>query len=263
MTHQSRPFEKTMRDLESSLQVQHIATFGLITCVPDDNPQEVLSRYPDIDHLPVRADGTIVGVLSRHEAGQHPQATTVRECMEPFSEQYLVSAEQPLLPFLDVLIAPPHFRLVLSGAHIIGIVTRSDTFNLPVRLLGFALSMQLEAVLAEMITTRHPDEQKWMTGLPEDERKGLLKELKKLREFRDNPEAIEVATFDQKIRLATKYYSLGESFQHEANEVRYMRNDVAHGHNYAENQDYLELFVGRLKLAEQWIHELTQRYLDL
>ena len=129
MARQHGAFEKTMQDLESGLQVEHIATFDLTTCIPDDNPHEVLSRFPDFDHLPVRENGVIVGILSRHESGGFIQAATVRECLQPLSEQYLVSAEQPLLPFLDVLIAKPYFRLVLSGTRITGIVTRSDTLK--------------------------------------------------------------------------------------------------------------------------------------
>ena len=121
--------------------------------------------------------------------------------------------------------------------------------------------MQLEAVIASMITTRYPNENDWIAHLSPKEGCRLLDALANLRKGRDNPAAIEVTTFDQKIRLVTKIYPLGDAFKSEAHEVREMRNDVAHGHNYAENQDYLELFLRRLKWARHWIQELTARYL--
>ena len=178
-------------------------------------PREILNRFQDFDHLPVCEDGKIVGVLYRRDVDTGSQTLTVRECMQKLSEHHLVSAEQPLLPFLEVLLEEPDFRLVVMGTRIAGIVTRSDVLNLPVRLLGFALSMQLEAVITAMITARCQDENEWIALLPEKAQATLLANLEKLTANRANPAAIEAVTFAQKIALGTDLHDLGDAFKHE------------------------------------------------
>ena len=42
MKNQQRVFDATMKNLQDHLQVQHIATFNLLTCLGDDHP----SRNP-------------------------------------------------------------------------------------------------------------------------------------------------------------------------------------------------------------------------
>lgn len=248
MNQQISLFDQTMKDLENNLQVRHITTLNPVTCATSDQVTEILSRYPDFDHFPVREGATVSGILSRDDSLQDSQST-VRECMQPLDERCLVAAEQPLLPFLAVLVEPPYFRLVLEGTQIIGIVTRSDTLNLPVRLLGVALCIRLESIFAELITRRWPNAADWLALLPDKDRKPLEKAVKRLTKERANPAAIELTDFRHKNFLIEKLFPADHDLARDADEIRQMRNDLVHGHDFARTYSDLEQFIGRLKLA--------------
>src|SRR6266550_170508 len=125
-------FEMTMQGLETGLQVQHIATLGqkLRTCQIDDKRDIATlfadSQFDGFDYIPVRKGNSIIGVISREDKGNIDKNNLQR-----LDESNLISAQEPLTRFIP-LMAITSYRLVLQGASIQGIVTRSDLLKLPV-----------------------------------------------------------------------------------------------------------------------------------
>ena len=89
---------------------------------------------------------------------------TVHDAMFPLDDPMLVSGDEPLMRFLPLLAERP-FRLVVMGARIQGIVTRSDVLKLPVYLLAFTLITHLKMVMARLIPAKHPDDDGWIERL--------------------------------------------------------------------------------------------------
>jgi predicted transcriptional regulator len=163
-------FEHTLTGLELGLQVHHIATYGLVTCAPDDLVDVVFSEYPEFDQIPVKNGQEVIGVLEREcsEIGK------VKHQMRNLDDGILVAANEPLLDFMPLMADIPFYRLVLTGSRINGIVTRSDLLKLPVRLLGFAMVTNLELMMQEVIQHQLPDDQVWMALLSNNRREKVV-----------------------------------------------------------------------------------------
>src|SRR5205807_6667849 len=107
---------------------------------------------PDFDQFPVKQGDATVGILLRE--GDHTMKI-VRDAMQPLCEGLIVSADMPIADLIPQL-RESHYRLVLRGGRIDGLVTQSDLLKLPVRLVVFALITHLEQVMADLIFLRLP-----------------------------------------------------------------------------------------------------------
>jgi hypothetical protein len=105
---------------------------------------------------------TIIGLLKKRECPEGAKGA-VRVHMQPLGEKTLVSADTPLLEFIqdDSL-----DRIVIGGTKIYGLVTRSDLLKLPVSLLGFALTMHAETLMLNIIRSTRISEKIWLTWVP-------------------------------------------------------------------------------------------------
>src|SRR5438270_786272 len=97
-------FKFTMSGLEKGLQVIHITTpvAQLLCCHHDENIETVLAR-PDLkafDQIPIKKQETIIGLLKRRECSEEAKGP-VRDYMQPLGEKILVSADTPLLEFIQ------------------------------------------------------------------------------------------------------------------------------------------------------------------
>jgi len=178
------PFETTLSAYKQGFHVSHIATFSLQTCALDETVDQVYERHPDFDQVPVAQEGCIVGVLERAD---HQSAGRVSEQARPLDDSILVEAGEPLIDFIPLMAAPPYYRLVLQGARITGIVTRSDLLKLPVRLLGFALVTNLELVMKEVIEKHLPEESEWLRLLSDKRKAKVLEKQERYAPKRMEP----------------------------------------------------------------------------
>src|SRR6266699_2172405 len=111
-------FKFTMSGLEKGLQVIHITTpAAQLLCCQDDEDIETVLACDDLkpfDQIPVKKQETIIGLLKRREC---PEGATgvARKHMLPLGEKTLVSADTPLLDFIqdDSL-----DRIVIDGTRI-------------------------------------------------------------------------------------------------------------------------------------------------
>jgi hypothetical protein len=253
-------FDVTMRGLESGLTVGDIATYGFLSCDGLDQAAEVLARdeLAQFDCIPVRDDGRVTGVLLRDDK----VSGTASEAMQHLHDGLLVAADEPLKAFLPLLVETP-YRLVVGGATIEAIVTASDVLKLPVRLLAFALVTHLEMSMADVIVRRSTSDE-WKRLLKNGRQTRLDAKFQELKRDNFEPALIEVADFCDKrevlleMGVLTTHTSKTQARQGFKDIEQKLRNTVAHGATYIQNQDELREFISLLELAEEWIVRLKE-----
>lgn len=250
----SSPFETTLEGFERAFQVRHIATYDVVMCAALEQVHSVFARYPDFDQIPVAVDGRIVGVL---EARNVERSGSVEQHMRRLDDSILIAADAPLNHFLPLLREAPYYRLVLDGARIRGVVTRSDILKLPVRLFAFGLVTHLEMVMADIIQSLCPHD--WMQHLDAERQAQVTKKEQELQAQRANPDRLELTDFCDKRDIVRQICKLSNRFKDDLVSIERMRNSIAHAGNYAANDQELIAFLKRLDRAQYWIRELYQR----
>lgn len=238
--------QRTMQGLESGLHVEHIATFGLVTCDRNEPPAEVYDdpERASYDFIPVRDEGRVVAVLER------PNLTP-----RPLDDTMLVSGQTPLTWFVRHALESP-YRLVIRHGNIEGIVTRSDLQKLPVRLLVFTLITHLEMTMADLIR-RALDEDAWVQLLSENRRHKLREKQQSLLRGRMDLPLIELTEFCDKRDIIKKHFKQGKRFEKELKAIENLRNTIAHAGSFASTPKEVKDFVNTYNLMEQWIAKLN------
>lgn len=252
-------FKFMMSGLEKGLQVVHITTSSIQDCDINDDIGDVLNnpQLLPFDLLPVRQNSHIVGIIKR--GAKYPTTGAIRDCMDHLNESVLISAEMPLLEYINT---DPLDRLVLQGTRICGIVTKSDLLKLPVQLLGFSLVTHIETLMSTIIRATGVDKQTWLTYLKEKRYKEITNKLKKLEKQRADPDPLELTYFPDKHDILEHLLEANEkSFNtllnteavEQLKEIHQLRNTVAHLGKDPENEDPIGGFIKRLCLAQAWI----------
>ena len=225
--------DQALTAIEDGMPVALIASFPLITCGTDDTLEEVLRR-PDLapfDHIPVKEDGSIVGLLDRIGAGD--RGKLVRDSMRSLHERMLISSTASLLTFIEDADRVP-CRLVLRGRRIEGVVTLSDFQKLAVRPVLFSLITHLELLMAEWIR-RSASEEDWLASLKEDRRAKVLEKWAILGENDLAIDRLSCTEFCDKKALAVKLGAFASKGAAKANlgRIERLRDSVAHAGDYA------------------------------
>ena len=159
---QDDDYEETLAQLESALQVRHIAHKPLITVRHDATPAEAerLADEETLNNLPVVGpDNAIVGVLENvnREIPElaHPSrdVQAVEHSMERLNDRILVESHQSIEGLLEDLLRAPYYQLVVTHGRIDGIVTASDLNKAPVRVMAYATVARLETAMSVAIRT--------------------------------------------------------------------------------------------------------------
>jgi CBS domain-containing protein len=252
--------EVTLKAFEAGFHVGVISTFypNLVWAEADDNAAAFLDVQPqDFDQFPVRDGDRTVGVLRRHkDHGNHK----VGDSMDRLVENLLISAETPIRDLIPQL-KEIHFRLVLRGSRIDGLVTQSDLLKLPVRILIFGLVTHLEQVMADLISIRWPDEG-WLGAIGEKKREQIKTKEAKLLTKGVNPPLIELTEFKEKVHLCARLMGGNtEQFRKELDNLRKLRNQIAHAASFIQDKDgasNVVEFIEKFECAQKWIAELTK-----
>ncbi len=257
-------FKFTMSGLEKGLQVAHITTSSLQGCDVDDTLGDVLTNEQllDFDLLPVRQNGQIVGAIRRREV-ECPSSGFVRDCNHHLDESVLISAEMPLLKY--IALDGPLDRLVVQDVTICGIVTRSDLFKPPVRLLAFSLVTHIEMLMSNLIKSTGVEESTWLLFLDANDRgKKIAKEQKRLAAIHSNPDMLEHTYFSEKRLILERLFHskdpINRALLHEVKidqlkELNKLRNTVAHTGTDNKSPDPIQDFIRRMRLAHTWIDD--------
>lgn len=253
-------FQTTIMGLETGLQVHHIATLDeeLQTCDIDDE-REVATlfahpQFEDFDQIPVRRDGTIIGVITRECKG------SIEGSHYRLDESMLISAQEPLTQFIPLMAKRPPYRLVLQGGGIRGIVTRSDLLKLPVRLFAFTLVTHLELLMGEIIHKKYPDHQDkplWLQYLKEPRQKKSLDKQQNLKQENYDLPLLECTDFCDKRDIVRKICSFSNAFKDDLEKIEtHVRNAVAHAASYGRNDQEMEQFIHLIICTQEWISKL-------
>ena len=252
-------FSNTLSGLAQGLHVRHIATFEVVTCAPGDEVADVFARYPEFDQIPVKDSGHVIGVLERDENGQQGKASAY---LRPLNDGILVAAEQPLDKFLSLMVEHPFYRLVLDGVHVSGIVTRSDLLKLPVRLLAFTLATSMETLMKDVISHKFPCDGDWFGYLSEGRQEKIRARQAEFEELRMDPPLLDLTDYCDKYTILLKHFGLGKQFKSDLVKIEGLRNAVAHGRSYADDETGLKDFIYTLERAKYWINYLNEKFLN-
>jgi CBS domain-containing protein len=260
MTGLDTELEEVLKAMEASFHVRLIGTFDpdLVWAPAEAGASTWLAENnPDFDQFPVRDGDATVGILLR--LGDH-KGKTIREAMQPLREGLIVSADMPIADLIPQL-CKDHYRLVLRGGRIDGLVTQSDLLKLPVRLVVFALITHLEQVMADVVSTSWPNDS-WFEKLSEGRQDKILEKEKDLRSRGMNPPKIELTEFGDKRNLCKPLVSSNRSqFEKELKSLRDLRDQIAHASTFVDRSDGktgVAAFVDKFESAKRWIDELTK-----
>lgn len=166
----------------------------------------------------------------------------------------------PLEHFIDI-VPSRRYWLVLDGAKVRAIVTRSDVLKLPVRLLAFALVTHLELLMATIIQEQSGSDEEWLAMLSSDKRREKVrcKQTELQRQAMDPP-LVQLADFCDKRDAVKEILELDRAFTTELRRIeKKLRNVVAHAGDYATDDEELQRFVGLVGCTRRWIRELEAR----
>jgi CBS domain-containing protein len=258
MSALTRSFEAAREATKAAFHVRLIGTFEPdLVCAPADAIADawLATAQPDFDRFPVRTADRTIGLLVR---GDYP-SRLVRDAMLPLSEELIVSADMAIAELIPRMRTLP-YRLILRGDRIDGLVTESDLLKLPVRLVVFGLLTHLEAVMADLVSTRWPGDE-WMTALGPGRRAKLLEKETALRQRGLNPPRIELTEFADKRDLCKRLLATGRRrFDQEMDGLRNLRDQLAHAATFVDDADSstgIGSFVDRWDAARHWVQELT------
>jgi hypothetical protein len=233
--------------LHSGLAVKLIATprHELRTCTKNQLISEVLDgNETHFDFIPVME---ISGQETRftglfHAAEVRRKGNTrgpISSSFSPLAEEHLIGADASILDFIVWADSRP-CRLVVSGPHIIGLVTLSDLQRLPVRATLFALITGFEMTMADYIKTTLPDENAWMAMLKPKRIEKIQSEMSTARERDAFVDPLLYAEFCDKAEVIKRLNPNGASNTSLARQLRHferLRNSVAHANEYAASPD--------------------------
>ena len=254
-------FDRTFKALEEGLQVEHIAEFDLKTCHPEESAVDVLvdPSFDPYDQIPVRNSRGIVGVLERPRTGNPPDDARVDEIMVPLNSSMLAADSQPVASLLDAL-KPSHYRLVVKGGDIEGIMTASDLLKMPVRLYAFMLVTHLEMLMAASIRSKYRNQpmESWLSQLSPGRQRGVREKVDSYTRRRLDPDPIEFTGFCDKREILKEFHPASRRFVDDMMQIEALRNSLAHAGTYLSDNDDLEVFLSRVTKTRRNIDYLRR-----
>lgn len=232
--------------LHTGLTVELILTSrdDLKVCSADDQIVDVVTdNIEKYDYLPVvrsEDDRKITGLFHAKEFSvRAPLVGTVAQNFTPLSEETIIGADSSILDFILDADQKP-CRLVVSGAHIVGLVSLSDLQRLPVRAALFAVITGFEISMMSAIRKWYGDEEVWMSNLTDDRRR-ILEEQRSISLAKDGLiDSLLLTQFCDKKQLVFKRYQ-GQrsktSLKNVLNKIERLRDFVAHANDYAASPE--------------------------
>jgi len=234
--------------LHTGLTVELISTKRpqLMTCAPHEALPDVMARNTEpYDFLPVVAPGDgerdrIVGLFNAAKFfDERPADGRIEQHYAPLSEDYLIGADASILNFVMDADEKP-FRLVISGASIVGLVSLSDLQKLPVRAALFALITGFEIAMFEAIERGCPNDDDWKRHLSDGRRTRIDEEIQQSHEGDGFVDALLFTQFCDKSDILARGFQLPHSktvFRKKLDQIQALRDNLAHANEYAASPD--------------------------
>lgn len=250
--------------LEKMATVSLIATRAteLQTCEIDASAVEICgdARLSDFDFLPVRHDGTIVGLFDRRSPnGAEAASVRVADRMQPLSGKNLISADAGILSFISQADRCP-CRLLVKDTEIWGIVTTADLNALPVRPVLFLLFTHVELLMAERIRTRFDAPEYWLSLLSVGRQDKVRKKYSNLLYKNMYADRLSATDYCDKRTIIMKGHlvpaNATTSPESDLKRIEELRDKVAHASGYADSPKQAAVLAGVVRLCRTWIEGL-------
>jgi hypothetical protein len=269
----SLPNNNLRESFQQTLPVRLIATprKDFRTCRRDESLEDVVKRNVEkFDHFPVTQPDQngreqIVGLIEliNYEIGKTPSDKVERH-MSPLSEGNLIAAETSILDFVKSADTQP-CRLLVTSTGIEGLVSISDLQQLPVRAALFALITHVEMTMAEVIRREFNTALGWIDRIPNGARASFEKRIKKARNANNEVDPLHLTLFSDRISIISSapcFAKNSERFNTELNELRGLRNKLAHANEYAADRRSAKSVCVMVEKAEFWIQQLHDTLRD-
>ncbi len=243
--------------LEAAAAVRLIATFdALVTCYEDELLVDAISRAEagNYDHLPVlrRGENVIVGILNRLDAPTVDLNRLVASVMEPLGPLNLISADAPLLRYVEIADAS-RCRMVLNETKVCGIVTLSDLQKLPVRCVLFTLVTHFELLLTEQLKRQYPDNDSLFDLIRiEGQRTSALRTWRRMRGGNTSIARHYALSLRDKMQIWASSNG-NAAVQEEVEPVYQLRNGLAHASDYAATETDARNTAALVGKLRQWV----------
>lgn len=259
-------------NLHGSLPVRLIATprrSFKTCCTGEDLSDVVANNVESFDHLPVIDASqddveTIVGLLDVRSLGSEERLqATVRERMNPLSEQLLIGADASILDFM-MMADRQRCRLVVSESEISGLVSLSDLQRLPVRAALFALITQSEITMADAIRRECRDPHKefdtWMNRLSVDRQNKIHDEIGRSTDEDGFVDSLLFTQYGDKVtilRKSPRFQWSKTKFKSDMRNVESLRDQIAHANDYASTPVAAEQVCSTVRSLHCWNRRLA------
>ncbi|MHC2795525.1 CBS domain-containing protein [Mesorhizobium jarvisii] len=231
----------------------------LMTCEATDDATEVVERpdLSDFDHIPVKSEGQIIGIFDRATPGI---TGSVDKTFRRLSARYLIGDRTSVFSFIERADSE-RCCIVIGEKGVVGMVTVSDLQKLPVQVALFGLTAQFESLVSDHLRRALDDAQEKYASVL-----GLLapNEVRKVRGFQRHNEArnlsidwISPLSLGQKLKALRAVRPQIMNWT-EAEQVRDLRDSIAHGKEFARTYDLIKNLVSSKRAMVSLISRLKR-----
>lgn len=230
-----------LKDVQGQLTLSNIMTerSEFICCTANESAQDAIARIPSIfDAIPI-IDSTdaadisapILGLLHRDRMPFRNRKTRAIDCADKLAISQALPSTRSLLVYIHRLTSHS-IEFVEQDGKIVGLVSPYDLERLPVRTALFAQIIDIERLLGVLIYERFPDVAEWEKLISPELRGDLKAGLARARGSDSSGNAILTVSFAVKLDLLPHCFDrlqLKSFLIEERDEIRMLRNNVAHG----------------------------------
>jgi CBS domain-containing protein len=201
---QFEDFRQTMSALEESLLVQSIMSYPLASIAKDRCPVRFFddARHADFDCAPVTNGSRVIGMIHRSDVGHRiPDSCLAGDTgiLRPLHMVPIVAATEPVAHLLRMMRdTSDHHWLVLKGKEVSAIVTRSDVWKMPVRMLLICRMLHLEQLIALAIR-KHSTHDAWMSLLSPSRQAKILDHFASVKRHNEHVDMLESTNYSDKV----------------------------------------------------------------
>jgi predicted transcriptional regulator len=259
-THAPDDFAQTLSALESSLLVRAIMSFPLTTVMADSCPVRFFAdpRNAEFDCAPVTANAQIIGMVYRANLKSHAIDScraSDTDVMTPLHRVPMVASTDTVSGLiLRMQETDHHHWLVLDGMSFSAIVTRSDLWKLPVRMLLICRLLRLEQLLATAMRRLGPNDS-WLNSLSPGRQSKIRETHRSLMRRNEQVDVAESTHFSEKVTAVQK---LRRSFSDlPLGEVTELRDLLMHARDGQSDQEAVSRLLKRVAQVDECLAELA------
>lgn len=259
-----------LKNVQGQLTVASIMTQRneFVCCTANESAQGAIERVPTFfDAIPVldAADARdtsapIIGLLHRNRIPFRNRLTRAVDCVDRHSIDQAQPSSRSLLVYINRLIGQ-YVEFVQENDDIVGLVTPYDLERLPVRTALFAQIIDIERLIGVLICERFPNTAEWESLISAGLRGDLRTGLERARAANSSGNPILTMSFAVKLDLLPHCFDrlqLKHFLTEERDEIRMLRNNVAHGAPFPDVMDLPRQLKNLMRLRALILHRTNE-----